>query len=148
MRNVCYLSPEVLFQNKRRKKTGNKKHWDSAYLHQGRLTSVAIQIRDPDRHQNLSICSLVHCQPTLKISCKSVSNFLCKVANRQTNNDDYVSSSAEVKTSWGWLADPGSPEEQPSKWRWIGTYKMCIVVYICLCCVDTTVWTSETTCNL
>jgi len=38
-----------------------------------RLTSVAILIRiliripDPDRHQNLTICSLVHCQPSLKI---------------------------------------------------------------------------------
>ena len=54
-----------------------------------RLTSVAIriciQIREPDRHQNLTICSLAHCQPSLKISCKSVQKlFLCKVANRQT----------------------------------------------------------------
>jgi len=52
-----------------------------------RLTSVAIQtrIRDLDRHQNLIICSLAHCQPSLKISCKSVWKFLRKVANRQTN---------------------------------------------------------------
>jgi len=58
---------------------------------------VHIQIPDPDRHQNLIICSLAHCQPTLKISCKSIWKFLCKVANgrqtdsrdRQTNNDDY-----------------------------------------------------------
>ena len=27
---------------------------------------------DPDRHQNLIIRSLAHCQPSLKISCKSV----------------------------------------------------------------------------
>jgi len=41
-----------------------------------RLTSVVIWIRiqicDPDRHQNLIIYSLVNCQPSLKISCKSV----------------------------------------------------------------------------
>ena len=58
-----------------------------------RLTSVAIRIRnririgvrirDPDRHRNLIICSLAHCQPSLKISCKSVRTFLCKFANRQ-----------------------------------------------------------------
>jgi len=29
-------------------------------------------LSDPDRHQNLTICSLTHCQPSLKISCKSV----------------------------------------------------------------------------
>jgi len=55
---------------------------------------------DPDRHQNLVICSLAHCQPSLKISCKSVRKFWRKVANRQTdtqtNDDDYISSLAEV----------------------------------------------------
>ena len=69
-----------------------------------RLTGVAIRIRlrirDPDRHQNLIICSMVHCQPSLKISCKSVQKFLGKVANRQTNrqtnSDDYISSLVEV----------------------------------------------------
>ena len=54
-----------------------------------RLTSVAIRIRisDPDCHENLIICfcSLAHCQPSLKISCKSVCKFLRKVANRQTD---------------------------------------------------------------
>ena len=35
-------------------------------------------------YQNL-IYSLAHFQPSLKISCKSVHNFLCKVANKQTN---------------------------------------------------------------
>jgi len=51
------------------------------------LTSVAIRIHDPvaNRHQNLNICSLAHCQPFLKISCKSVQKFLHKVPNRQTN---------------------------------------------------------------
>jgi len=66
-----------------------------------RITSVVIQIRirDPDRHQNLTICSLAHCRPSLKISRKSIYKFLRKVANRQTNNDDYIyiSSLAEVK---------------------------------------------------
>ena len=62
------------------------------------LTSVAIC--DPDRHQNfLIICSLAQCQPSLKISCKSVEKFLRKVANSQTDkqkNDYYISSLAEV----------------------------------------------------
>jgi len=57
---------------------------------------------DPDRHQNLIFYSLAHCQPSLKISYKSVWKFLRKIANkqtktdRQTNNDDYISSLAEV----------------------------------------------------
>ena len=41
---------------------------------------------NPDRHQNLFICSLAHCHPSLKISCKSVRKFLRKVlTNRQTD---------------------------------------------------------------
>jgi len=64
---------------------------------EARLTSVAIwiwmwiricihiYIPDLDRHQNLIICSLGHRQTSLKISCKSVLKFLCKVANRQTD---------------------------------------------------------------
>ena len=48
---------------------------------------------DPSHHQNSNICSLGHCQPSAKISCKSVRKFLRKVANRQTDkrqtsNDD------------------------------------------------------------
>jgi len=65
-----------------------------------RLTSVAVWIRipDADRHQNLNICSLVHCQPSMKISCKSVRKFLRKVAltDKQTNNYDYIFSVAGV----------------------------------------------------
>ena len=38
------------------------KHWDSAYLRQG----TSYQCRGTDRHQNLIICSLAHCQPFLK----------------------------------------------------------------------------------
>ena len=46
------------------------------------LISIAmrIRIRDSDRHQNLIVCLLIHCQPSLKISCKSVRKFLRKVA--------------------------------------------------------------------
>jgi len=40
---------------------------------------------DSDRHQSLIICTLAHCQPSPKISCKSVWKYLHKVANRQTN---------------------------------------------------------------
>ena len=40
--------------------------------------------RELDRHRNLIICSLAHCQPSLKISCKSVWKFLCKAVNKQT----------------------------------------------------------------
>ena len=59
-----------------------------------RLSSVAIRIQiriqiriripDSDRYQNLIVCSLTRCQPSLKISCKSVRKFLRKVANKQT----------------------------------------------------------------
>ena len=70
-----------------------------------RLTSVAISVPpyaesvrddesgkqslypdgDRNRHQHLTVSSLAHCQPSLKISSKSVRKFLRKVANRQTN---------------------------------------------------------------
>ena len=48
----------------------------------GSLTSVAIWIgiRNSDHHQNLVIC-----QPSLKISCKSIQKFLRKVVNRHTD---------------------------------------------------------------
>jgi len=54
---------------------------------------------DPDRHQNLTSCSLAHCQPSLKIACKSVRKFLCscwQIVNRETNNNENISSAAEV----------------------------------------------------
>jgi len=92
-----------------------------------RLTSVAIriQIHDLDRHQNLTICSLAHCQPSLKISRKSAWTFLCKVANRQTdrqkNNNDYITSLVEIintkKTKakfWHLL--------WPTDWKWSRPY--------------------------
>jgi len=46
-----------------------------------RLTGV----RDPARQENLTIYSLAHFQPSLKILCKSVRQFLRKVANTQTD---------------------------------------------------------------
>ena len=56
---------------------------------------------DPDCHQNLIICSMGHWQPALKILCKSIPKFFRKVANRQTdrqtNNDENITSLAEVK---------------------------------------------------
>jgi len=62
-----------------------------------RLTSIAIsQCGESarDRHQNLTICSVAHCQHSLGISCKSVWKFLRKVVNRQTdrqtNNNENI----------------------------------------------------------
>jgi len=108
----------------------NHKHWDSAYLRQGtsyQCRRVANQYEsvnhfpylpsfnsdesgkqslypesDPYRHQNLLTCSLAHCQPSPKMSCKSIRNFSCAklLTDRQThthNNNDYISSLAEVK---------------------------------------------------
>jgi len=49
-----------------------------------RLTSVAM--RNP--HQNLIICSVAHCPPSLTISCKSVRKFLRKVPNSQDRQTD------------------------------------------------------------
>jgi len=55
-------------------------------------TKARFRIPDTDRHQNLIISSLAHCQPSLKITCKSVRKFLREVANKQTdkqsNNDE------------------------------------------------------------
>jgi len=46
---------------------------------------------------------MAHCQPSLKISCKSVRKFLRKVANKQTykqtDNDKNITSFTEV-TVW------------------------------------------------
>jgi len=86
---------------------------------------------DPNRHQNLIICSLAHCQPSLKIPCKSVALFLRKLANRQTNNEDYISSLAEVvkhtqklslqiasRSSIFNCATPPVPTKQPACTGW------------------------------
>jgi len=70
-----------------------------------RLTSVAIRIRIDTRINHF--CSLAHCQPSLKISRKSVGKFLRKVANRQTN-DDYITSLAELITVHLKLSDDRS----------------------------------------
>ena len=67
----------------------NQKHCNSAYLHQG--TSYQCHDTIPD-----SSSGLPPLQPSLKMSCKSVRKFLRNDANRQTNNDNYISSLAEV----------------------------------------------------
>jgi len=74
-----------------------------------RLTRIQIHIRilDPDRNQNLIVCSVAHCQPSLEISWKSVWIFFaqsCKQTDKQTNNDDYITSLAEVKMSLWWCS--------------------------------------------
>ena len=63
---------------------------------------------DSDRHQDFIIFSLAHCQPSLKISCKSIQTILRKVdtkerdkqtdrqTHRQTDNDEKISSLAEA----------------------------------------------------
>jgi len=61
---------------------------------EGRLTSVMIQIHiwihNLDNHQYLLICSLAHCQSSLKISCKSVPKFCAKLLTyRQTDRQSY-----------------------------------------------------------
>jgi len=76
---TCYRNNENL-KNRQSRSTGTVHTSTKAHL-----TSVKIRIRDPDRYQNLIICSLAHCQPSLKISCKSVWKFLRKIANKQTN---------------------------------------------------------------
>jgi len=103
----------VTFSDVKRPCSGTSDHNNNNYRSIGtvhtsakaRLTNVAIRIliriRDPDCHQSLIICSLAHCQPSLKISCRYVWKFLHKVAKRQTdkqtNNDDYISFLADVK---------------------------------------------------
>jgi len=61
---------------------------------------IRIRIPDRNRHQNLIVCSSAHCQPFLKISCKSVRKLLRKVANRQTDKQRRkLTSLAEVTTA-------------------------------------------------
>jgi len=74
--------------------------WGSAYLRQG----TSNQCRDmdtnpdpdryPDRHQNLTICSLAISE---KFYANPFGSFCAKLlTDKQTNNDDYISSLAEV----------------------------------------------------
>jgi len=58
---------------------------------------------DPDRHQNLIICSfsLADCQPSVKISCKSVARFCAKLlTDRQADNDENITCLAEEMNNW------------------------------------------------
>jgi len=69
--------------NKNRKKTRSTvTRWHCIPPQSCVQIRIHIQIRDPDCHQNLIICSLAHCQP-LKISCKSIPKFLRKVATNR-----------------------------------------------------------------
>jgi len=64
---------------------------------------------DPDGHQNLIVCSVAHCQPSLKISCKSVRKFLHKVANKETDR--------QTTTTSGYaLVVHGRPKTPKSFW--------------------------------
>jgi len=66
---------------------------------------------------------MVHCQPSLKISCKSVQTFVLKVANRQTNR--------KVKRYIGFLysaaytVEPEQLASQSRKWQLIGKSQWC-----------------------
>jgi len=62
---------------------------------------IRIWIPDPDRHQNLIVCSLAHWQPSLKISRKSVRKFLHKVANRQTDRQTDKQRRKHYLLGWG-----------------------------------------------
>jgi len=62
----------------------------------------------PRSHRNLIICSLPLCQPSLKISCKSVLQICAKLltvkqtdSDRQTNNNENITSFAEVMNCYG-----------------------------------------------
>ena len=49
------------------------------------LTSIAIRIRGPDRHQNLIICSFAHCQPSRKFPANPLSFYTKLLTDRQTD---------------------------------------------------------------
>ena len=78
---------------------------------------------DPNRHLNTNICSLAHCQPSLTISGKSVRKFLRYVAtkqtDRQTNNDQNITSLAEVinnkRSAVAEMGDRGHNRQAPKR---------------------------------
>jgi len=61
--------------------------WIRIRIRIGIRIRIQIRIHESDRHQNLIFCSVDHCQPSLKILCKSVQTFLRKVANRETDRE-------------------------------------------------------------
>jgi len=70
-----------------------------------RLTRVAIRIRDPERQQNLIICSLPIANVPWKFYANPFGSFCTKLltgnqTNRQTNNDDYITFLTEVNNMW------------------------------------------------
>jgi len=55
---------------------------------------------DRDHRQSLIVCSLAHCQPSLKFSCKSVRKFLCNVANKQTDKQTDRQTTTKTYPPW------------------------------------------------
>ena len=58
-------------------------------------------VNDPDHHQYLIICSLAHCQSSLKFCANPFGSFRAKLltdrqTNKQTHNDEHITSLAEV----------------------------------------------------
>jgi len=112
MARACCNYIFIFISPKRQQLTVRKKynkHRSTGTVHTSatvHLTSVTIQIQiyDPDHDQSLIICSVAHCQPSLKISCKSIWKFLREVAdkqikrqtNRWKNNDENIISLAHV----------------------------------------------------
>ena len=69
-----------------------------------RLTSVAIRIRiririrDPDRHENVIIVHWTIANRPSKVHANAFGSFCAKLlTDKRTNNDDYITSLAEVK---------------------------------------------------
>ena len=74
-----------------------EKHGKSADLCQGRSLSPYVMLDpdgdpdgDPDHPCSLIICSMHHCCTVLKISSKSICNFLCKIAIKQTDKQTTI----------------------------------------------------------
>ena len=86
--------------------------------------SIRIQIHDPDRHQNLIICSSTHCQPSLKISCKSIWSFCESELIEMTFGLWTRAGPSEACIRWGpetdrhavWVVDSGGPKKTCCMW--------------------------------
>ena len=102
-------------------------------------SAKACMIHDPDHHQNLILCSLAYCEPSVKISCKSIQTFMRKAANMQMNNDDYITSLVEVmkqikpKLLTASLIPSYNSNEKEKKIKWINShcpYNTCVVNFL------------------
>jgi len=71
-----------------------KNYKDSAYIRQGMSYQCAISVSpsgesDPDRHQNLIICSSAHCNLPWKFHANPFRSFCAKLlTEKRTNNDE------------------------------------------------------------